>query len=91
MAKGLSQGAAWGLSIIFSVMLFTAIITMIMSIRPSSDMDETVIDASYEAMKSGKTREPEPKSKEEGVIRADDSSYVDPQEKKSEIGAIKVS
>ena len=37
MSKGITQGAAWALSIIFSILLFSGIVALILNVRPTGD------------------------------------------------------
>ena len=89
MSKGLTQGSAWALSIIFSILLFAGIVALIMNIKVTrSDYDygkegdmELKSDSNYRSPSDGENKE----------IRVGDQSFEEPhdQQKKSLYGPIK--
>ena len=99
MSKGLNQGAAWGLSIIASIFLFSGIIALIMSVSRENHQDMIMSGKSsakkMESMEQEINAEDEDMDSDEEEIKADDHSSVDKPksqmiaEKKRAIGTIR--
>lgn len=76
MAKGLTQGAAWGISILFSIILFSGIMAVILGLKPSAKSQYSGSIRADDVQESPGEIKADDYDKSEAEIKADDQASL---------------